>query len=116
MSFEVDTRQLTAYMNKLKAKIGNMAEFIADFAESDLVPILEGLASSERNVITDTYASTWEVTPRSDTEVIVTTDAEYWVYLERGTKYIKGIPVVGKAAYAARQDLSTAIVRYLEST
>jgi hypothetical protein len=115
-SFEVDTTQLKALMKRLQEKMSTSAEFIADFCESNLIPVLTELASSERNVITGTYADTWEVTPTSDTKVIVTTDAEYWIYLERGTKHIKPIPVVAQAVQEVMDTLPEAIVSYLEST
>ena len=114
MSFSVniDTSALKEKISDLQAKIQGAPQHIGDFAESDIVPTLEAYASTERNVITGTYAGTWEVVV--DGNVIqITTEADYWVFLELGTQKITAKPVVHDAVGDEVDNLKADLIEYL---
>lgn len=114
MSFSVniDTSALQSKISDLQAKIQGAPQRIGQFAESDILPILEAYASTERNVITGTYAGTWDVVVDGKT-IMITTEAFYWVYLEEGTGKIAAKPVVHESMEDSLDDLKADLIEYL---
>ena len=103
----VDKSQFDEFL----AKFGTLPEIIATFADEAVIPQLQSEAGSQRNIITGTYEGTWDVVA-SESEVDITTNAEYWVFLEYGTsRGIQPKPVVHEVAQTIPQDLGPYILR-----
>ena|SRR5712692_10199978 len=87
MSFEVsvDTRQLEQWATELHEKFGELGSLLEEYAQTEIVPVLEAEAASQRKVRTGRYSGTWESSERDERSAIITTEAFYWIFLEFGT-------------------------------
>lgn len=93
-------------MSSLADKLGNSGEILEGFLQSRIIPKLEGEAGSQRKVRTGTYSGTWAAEQVDEDSAQVTTDAEYWVWLEFGnSRGLVGKPVVGEAVAVINSEL-----------
>ena len=82
----VDTSKWDAWVQDIESKFDSLGDFFQQFLEDQVIPQLQALAGSERNVITGKYMNDWQAEVEGPQAAVVVTDAYYWVFLEYGTQ------------------------------
>jgi hypothetical protein len=111
----VDTSELESATEALNEIFSNWSDLIEQFLDQYTIPELQAESGSQRQVRSGTYSGTWEVQVESSDEVSITTEADYWIYLEYGTS--RGIapkPVVGQVIQQVPDEIGEFLSKALE--
>ena len=116
MSFQIvtDRSKWDAFQSSLQERFRGMGFFMKDYMDRELIPALQDMASSTRQVKTGTYAYSWVSELVGEDEVNLLSNAYYWIFLEHGTsRGIKARPVVEPVIQAGTLDLINGAASYL---